>query len=186
MKSMSRILAVMAAIAGFGISTAVESSAASAQELDEVTVFGSAGHLTELRAAAIAAEDRFYARYNDLNEIDDFDVLCREEARIGTRLRKRNCRGLYEESALRDEGVEAFKIRQFLHDSSNIKIMPSSPPVPALMIIEARRPGFQANMQSVVSGSQELVELLKARAVAVERFEAARRAAFKPESEQAE
>jgi hypothetical protein len=129
----------------------------------------------------VDAEDRFYSRYNELNSVDEFDVSCHEEARTGTRLSKRNCRALYEEQAIRTEGFEAFKIRQFLHEPGSIRIMPASPPVPAAVAIEARRPEFQRNMRNVVGRNEELVRLLTERAAAIDRFEAARRAAFKSE-----
>jgi hypothetical protein len=49
-----------------------------------------------LRQAVVEAEDRFHARYNELNDNDDFDVNCRQEARTGTKLERRICRAVYQ------------------------------------------------------------------------------------------
>lgn len=68
-----------------------------ADELDEVIVRGT--RLWQLREAIVEAEDRFYARYNELNKNDDFDIHCRREAPIGTRLKKRICRISFFEDA---------------------------------------------------------------------------------------
>lgn len=55
--------------------------------------------LWQLREAIVEAEDRFYARYNELNKNGDFDIHCRREAPIGTRLKKRICRIAFFEDA---------------------------------------------------------------------------------------
>jgi hypothetical protein len=47
--------------------------------------------LRELKAAVVEAEDRFYARYNDLNKVAIFDIECRVEAPLGTRIPQRWC-----------------------------------------------------------------------------------------------
>jgi hypothetical protein len=62
-------------------------------ELDEVRVLGV--KVSQMRARLIAAEERFYARYNELNTNNDFDVECKSEARLGTRLRRRSCKPVY-------------------------------------------------------------------------------------------
>lgn len=178
---MTTVVAVIAALAAMDGAAASEPGRASAQELDEVTVYGSQDHISNLRQAMVDAEDRFYARYNELNAVDEFDVSCRDEARTGTKLRRRSCRGLYEDRARHEEGVEAFKIRQFIHDSGGKLYMPASPPVPAEVAIEARRPEFQRNMRDLVSRNEELVQLLAERTIAIDRFEAAKRASSEPE-----
>jgi hypothetical protein len=59
--------------------------------LDEVVVTGKLDSLPAAREAVIAAEDRFYARYNELNKDDMLDVQCRFEQPTGTRIPRRTC-----------------------------------------------------------------------------------------------
>lgn len=71
--------------------------ASAEQELDEVIVRGTP--MWRLRQAIVEAEERFYTLYNELNGQDDFDVNCRMEASLGTRIRKRICRVAFFEEA---------------------------------------------------------------------------------------
>jgi hypothetical protein len=59
--------------------------------LDEIIVSGGLGSLGSAWKAVIEAEDRFYARYNELNKDDAMDIECRFEQAIGTRIPKRTC-----------------------------------------------------------------------------------------------
>lgn len=61
------------------------------ETLDEVVVKGNLTSLSGLRAAIIAAEDRFYARWNELNADDQYDIQCRVEAPTGRRMFRRSC-----------------------------------------------------------------------------------------------
>jgi hypothetical protein len=45
----------------------------------------------ELRHEIRLAEEAFYARFNDINSDDRFDIHCRLEARIGSRIQRRFC-----------------------------------------------------------------------------------------------
>ncbi len=142
-----------------------------ADELDQVLVYGSKEELWQLRQAIIEAEDRFYERYNVLNSNNDFDMTCRVEARTGTRLTTRTCKPLYQERAVQEGAKQAVEIRQVFQDSHILV----SPPVPAAIAIMARRSEFERHMRSVVLESPELGLLLKERAAAVEKLEAATR-----------
>lgn len=59
-------------------------------ELDEFAVTGKS--LRKLQREAIAAEDRFYRRFNTLNTRDDFDIHCDQDKATGTLVPKRRCR----------------------------------------------------------------------------------------------
>src|SRR5689334_9582583 len=61
----------------------------SATDTEEILV--QAKRLSQLHAEVVAAEDRFFARYNELNKVNDFDVQCRLEAPTGSRRRQRTC-----------------------------------------------------------------------------------------------
>jgi hypothetical protein len=58
--------------------------------LDEITI--NSKKLRELERGAIAAEDRFYERFNTLNTNDDFDIHCQMERETGTKVPRRQCR----------------------------------------------------------------------------------------------
>jgi hypothetical protein len=74
-----------------GIALSTGAAAANViQELDEVFVIGSKLHTMQLEA--IAAEDRFYERFNALNTRDEFDVRCQMEKATGTKVPQRQCR----------------------------------------------------------------------------------------------
>ncbi len=161
--TVSLILPLCAAIAG--------APSDDAEELEQVNVLGSKVEPWQLRQAIIEAEDRFYKRYNELNSDNDFDMTCRVEARTGTRLVTRTCKPLYQENAVQEGAKQAVEIRQVFQDSHILV----SPPVPAAIAIMARRSEFERHMRSVVLGSPELGSLLKERAAAVERLEAATR-----------
>lgn len=60
------------------------------RDLDEIVVRGT--RLSGLRAAIVEAEDRFYARYNEINEIRDFDISCIMDADTGQKKKFRRCR----------------------------------------------------------------------------------------------
>jgi hypothetical protein len=59
--------------------------------LDEIIVSGELGSLGAAWKAVIEAEDRFYARYNELNKDDSMDIQCRFEQDTGTRIPRRSC-----------------------------------------------------------------------------------------------
>src|SRR5687767_12369274 len=59
--------------------------------LEEVLIEGNRHSLSSARKAMEDAEDRLYARFNELNEADAFDVECRWEAPTGTLLKSRVC-----------------------------------------------------------------------------------------------
>jgi hypothetical protein len=79
-----------AAQAGDGTEDGSAASGQAAPDLDEVAVIGK--KLRTLRREVIAAEDRFYRRFNALNTIDDFDIRCEMDKATGTLVPKRQCR----------------------------------------------------------------------------------------------
>lgn len=178
MRAKNLLLALSIALLIRPVFPANESNGATDPELDEVTVISQA-ELHALRRAMVAAEDAFYSRYNTLNTVDDFIIECREEAPTGSRLTRRKCLANYELAAIRKEGVEGFWIRQWVHDESKGKnLMPSSPPVPAAVATEARRPAFQRHVKDMIYRNPELIQLLEDRDAAISRFQEARRALY--------
>lgn len=78
------------------LSTAMPLTAAAAQESqtpsavdDEIIVRGRG--YGELRARIRLAQEAVFARFNEINSDDDFDIRCTMESRAGTRVRERAC-----------------------------------------------------------------------------------------------
>jgi hypothetical protein len=88
------LLGVLSAFGAFATQVPL---AADEEELEEVIIEGSP--LWRLREQMRETEDAFYARFNQLNTNDDFDVHCTMEAPTGTRLRSRVCRVAYQMDA---------------------------------------------------------------------------------------
>jgi hypothetical protein len=148
------------------------------QQLDEAIVRGKKIRAAELRRQMVELEDQFFAKYNELNDEDEFDVHCHREARIGSRLLRRTCRGVYEDNARQEEGREAFLIRQEFQNQASVGAPPrlaASPPVPAADRIEVKRPAFQANVRRVVGKSRVLSRMLRERAELTEEYNALRK-----------
>jgi hypothetical protein len=61
------------------------------ETLEEVLIEGERDSLSSARKAIDEAEDRLYARFNELNDSDALDIECRMEAPTGTLLKRRVC-----------------------------------------------------------------------------------------------
>jgi hypothetical protein len=61
-----------------------------ADAIDEITVMG-ARSLLSLRHELTLAEDNFFDKYNMLNEDDRYDIICKDEVHIGSRIPVREC-----------------------------------------------------------------------------------------------
>lgn len=72
-----------------------------AEIIDEVTVLG-VRELAHLRAEVIRAEDVVYDLYNDLNEDDKYDIVCKKETRIGSQIPRRICQARLFRDAVAD------------------------------------------------------------------------------------
>ena len=60
------------------------------EPIEEITVVGEKS-LLNLKFAAYQAEEDFFNRLNELNENDEFDVFCDEEASTYSRIKRRRC-----------------------------------------------------------------------------------------------
>jgi hypothetical protein len=69
--------------------------------IEEIVVLGKA--LEELRIRIELAEDAFYARFNEINSNDRFDIHCYERPATGSRIQGRTCLS----NAWREAGQEA-------------------------------------------------------------------------------
>jgi hypothetical protein len=125
----------------------------------------------------VLIEDKFYERYNKLNPNHDFDTHCQVEVRIGTNVKRRYCRAVYQDKAFEREGRDHLIAMQKMDDGAG-NAQPWMPPAPATVMIEARRKEYQQNIRNVVTRNPELVEMLRQRYELGQRYEATRRKVF--------
>lgn len=132
------------------------------QELEEVEVTGT--RLWKMRQQMVELEDQFNELFNELNENDDFDVTCRMEAPLGTRLKKRNCKVAFMEEA-EAEQAQAFVRGEFAQD-------------PQLIAFQ-RQDEFRAASLKVINGDARLRRLIEQRIKLEKTYEAERKRRFK-------
>jgi hypothetical protein len=70
--------------------TAAYEAEDSSDAIDEITVTGERS-LLSLRHEVTLAEDNFFDKYNILNEDARYDIICKDEVRIGSRIPVREC-----------------------------------------------------------------------------------------------
>jgi hypothetical protein len=81
-------------------------------EIDEIVVLGGRT-LTKLRDESTVAEDRFFELYNDLNEDDRYDIICKHRRPVGTRIQVRECKPKF----VRDAEIKATRDSLQMADS---------------------------------------------------------------------
>lgn len=135
-------------------------------ELEEVAVIGR--RLYRLQYELVKAQDRFFARYNDLNTNDDFDIHCSYRAPTGTTLRKRECQV---EFILEHTGQQG---RDFLESLTSSSSRPATSP-PNVVWLE-RREEFRENFRQQLRASPELRQLMLEWQQQQARYEKAREA----------
>jgi hypothetical protein len=147
--------------------TDLSHAAGKQQTLEEVIVSGSHLKPYELRQRIVEAEDRFYSRYNEINDEDEFDVNCIVVASTGTNLKHRICRPVFEERVIQEHGREMFLIRQDVQEQIRLGAVTRAPGTPSFMPMDRiviKRPAFRKHMRHVVEQDKGLRDLLKLRA----------------------
>lgn len=151
----------------YGAETAA-APAATTDVSDEVIVRGTP--LWELRENVIKSEDRFYARYNELNKVDDFDVECRWQVPIGSHVKQRGC--LTRLASRADQG----------YASDFVNFLQGSGPAPdndPHMVLLDHYANFKDNVLYLLKVNPDLRRLVQERAAAVKRYNDERRKYFK-------
>lgn len=74
--------------------------------IDEITVIG-APDLLALRVEIVRAEDEIYRIFNELNEDDDYDMICKNEKPVGTHIARRVCRARLFREAMAEDAKRA-------------------------------------------------------------------------------
>lgn len=149
-------------------------AAASPTEItEEVVVRGT--RLYELRAAIVAAEDKFFARYNELNKVDDFDIQCSVTAPTGSKLKERGC---LTKMQLRAQSDQAREFVQMLQDQA--AGLSGTPPItdPNTVFL-ARYEDYKENMLYLLKMNPELRRLVREREDAEKRYNEERKRRFK-------
>jgi len=89
---------------------ATSGRAAAPEVEDEIVVRGR--NYGFMREQIRIAEQAVYARFNDINSSDDFDISCRREALTGSRILRRVCQANFWRDAQADAGQAAARLMQ--------------------------------------------------------------------------
>jgi hypothetical protein len=161
-KALNTALAVLAL--GFtGLAQAAATNAVSeTTDLPEVQVVGK--RLYQMRKDIINAENKFFAKFNELNKNDEFDIHCVMNAETGTHLKKRLCRVQFYEDAQRQEAQARF----------------GGPPAPSAELVALERgPEYKKAALTIINAHPELLRLVKERDALEKKYDATRKQRFK-------
>jgi hypothetical protein len=128
---------------------ALSADAASRIELEEVEVTGRG--VRRLHYRLVKAQDRFFARYNDLNTRNIFDIHCSYRARTGSQRITRQCQVEFMLNSTAQQGREFTEGVQSGRSSFPVTI-------PAEDWLRWREE-YRENVRQVVQGSPELQKL---------------------------
>ena len=132
------------------------------EAIDEITVMG-VRDLGVLRAEMVRAEDEVYELYNALNDDDDYDIICKKEARIGSQIKFRVCQA----RLFRDAQSEAAEEEEgFLN------------PTRPLVVEEKHNRILKEKMRIIANENPELIMALRKRYALEQKFEEERNRKF--------
>jgi hypothetical protein len=130
-------------------------------EIEEVIVSGKFDSLAQVKKAMDRAEDRVYDRYNEINQGTDYDIICRTEAPLGTRLKSKKCEPRYIDDARHEDTVEMF----YRSQNGNVKLL-------AVAAIAAQRRSFlRTAMLQAAKNDPEMQHAIVEHALLKERYE---------------
>lgn len=156
-----------------GVACAADVSAVPTSGTDAVTdeVVVNGARLRGLRAAVLQAEDRFLARYNELNQDHDLDIQCLQFTPTGTHFSYRYCLTRLQKKAQQKDGDE------FLTYMRNSDVQNgAAPPIPETGVrLMERSQDYRKNLIKLLRDHPELRELLVARGDAERLYEAERK-----------
>jgi hypothetical protein len=132
-------------------------------DMPEVEVVGR--RLYQMQKAIMGTEDKFFARYNELNKNDAFDVHCSMSTPTGSHIHKRICQ------------VQFYVDAQVEYARSELNNDSGAPP-PDLVALE-RAPEYKKTALAVINGDPELRRLVRTRDTLEQKYLTARKEAFK-------
>ena len=123
--------------------------------IDEITVMG-VRELGQLRAELVRAEDDVYTTYNELNDDDDYDIICKLQAPIRSQIKRRVCQARLYRDALAAETVD--------DDNNTLFVAPKLNEKKHNQILRDK-------MRKVASENPQLVVALRKRLALQQRFD---------------
>ena len=141
--------------------------------LDEVLVRNT--RLDSLKAEIAKAEGRFYARYNELNPKDEFDIECAVDARTGTKLKRRVCLTKLQLQAKSDQGreyVQSLQAASALVVTQGSIVLGKPPDTDPMAVWTSRYDDYRENMLRLLKEHPDLQRLAEEGEQATERFNA--------------
>jgi hypothetical protein len=155
-------LAVFALMSAGTVQAAANGAATETTDIPEVQVVGK--RLYQMRQDIIKAEDKFFAKFNELNKDDDFDVHCAMTAETGTRLKKRVCKLQFYENAQAEEAQAMLR---------------GDYAPPADLVALERSDEYKQKALAVINANPELRRLIREREALEKKYAATRKERFK-------
>ncbi len=93
------------------------------EPVEEITVFAD-DSITALRHRLRAVDEQFFARYNELNSNDDFDMICKRETRIGSQIPRRVCLSRLHRAIISESSTD---VAEDIADGTDNAIVDESP-----------------------------------------------------------
>ena len=139
------------------------------EQMEEVVVTG----LRQLKQAAIKAEDRMLARYNELNRDRDLDIVCSTRTPTGTRLTQRYCKLRLQQRVEERDAWSAMTAmtRQDIQAGAGGATPAPTPLAEVRVELMARADDFRENVEKLLSNNPDLRELVHQSALARRRYE---------------
>jgi hypothetical protein len=131
-----------------------------------------------LRKEMVKAEDAYYALYNKLNTVREYDVICRKERPTGTNFPVRTCAARFTENARQANATDMLQAASLSADSGASANRGGAPNVGNTVAASASRDtgskqeGLRRNLMEVLEKSPELQELARKRDALQARFDA--------------
>ena len=159
----------LAALAAYPARTEVETpkDIFAVSSLDEIVVSGEREKLSAARKALVEADDHFYEVFNARNDNHDYDMLCREETRTGTRISGRVCT-----PRIVEEGTQAEAARLQLAAGGSVMIVDEDA-IRAAAMVEMRKRVLER-----LKKDPELLRALLERAKLQQHYESLRKKKF--------
>ncbi len=102
---------------------ALPSDGQAPEPVEEITVHAD-DTITALRHRLRAVDEQFFARYNELNSNDDFDMICKRETRIGSQIPRRVCLSRLHRAMISESSTD---VAEDMADGTDNAIVDESP-----------------------------------------------------------
>jgi len=134
------------------------------EALPEVEINARRESLGHLRLEIVRLEENFYAKYNELNEDDQYDIHCGRVTPTGSALKRRECQPVFVDRAMEAQvqgGLRGYPVQ------------------PASSVINRKWPDFEKTLVDAIRAHPELQKLAGAHATMQQHYEAVRKLKFK-------